>query len=188
MDLSHGEHVIVAVPDTPPTTYYQGPCRLVGASRSACHATIRPLSGALCAADQVGTPALPVGLTRATIVAELRSLECVGGKLMIGLNAAEVCNSSTRGLKVVEVCNSSVAGLKVAEVCNSGTTELKVAEVCNSGTTRVKVAGVCNSGATGLKVAEVCNSGTTGLKVAEVCNSTEGGRGLQLGHNWIEGG
>ncbi|RRT59082.1 hypothetical protein B296_00013008 [Ensete ventricosum] len=163
----------------PPTAHWQGCRKLVGPLRLLYH-VVDPLlryrsSTVKCATDQAGTPALPVGLTRATIVAELRSLECVGGELMIRLNAIEVCNSSTRGLKVAEVCNSSAAGLKVAEVCNSGTTGLKVAKVCNSGITRVKVIEVCNSGATGLKVAEACNSSTTRVKVTEVCNSSTTG-------------
>ncbi|RWV91178.1 hypothetical protein GW17_00046555 [Ensete ventricosum] len=51
-DSSHGRHVIAVVLDTPPTAYSQGCWRLVGPSRSACHAAVRPLSGAL----QIGRP------------------------------------------------------------------------------------------------------------------------------------
>ncbi|RRT53466.1 hypothetical protein B296_00036285 [Ensete ventricosum] len=42
-DMSIG-HVIAAVPDTLPTTYYLGCCKLVDSSRSACHIASRLLS------------------------------------------------------------------------------------------------------------------------------------------------
>ncbi|RRT47018.1 hypothetical protein B296_00011270 [Ensete ventricosum] len=51
-DSSHGRHVIAMVLDTLPTAYSQGCWRLVGPSRSACHAAVHPLSGAL----QIGRP------------------------------------------------------------------------------------------------------------------------------------
>ncbi|RRT47021.1 hypothetical protein B296_00011273, partial [Ensete ventricosum] len=105
------------------------------------------------------------------IVVELRSLEYVGGKLTIGLKAAEVCNSGIIGLMVAEICNSGTIGLMVADICNLGTIGLVVAEIHNSGTIGLMIAEIRNSSTIGLVVAVICNSGTIGLKVTEVCNS-----------------
>ncbi|RZR92925.1 hypothetical protein BHM03_00021311 [Ensete ventricosum] len=87
MDLSHREHVIVAGivgwsvcrarSVRPPTVHWQGCRKLVGSLRLLCHAADPLLcyrsSTVRCAADQVGTPALPVGLTRATLAPDLLS-------------------------------------------------------------------------------------------------------------------
>ncbi|RZR72690.1 hypothetical protein BHM03_00015893 [Ensete ventricosum] len=113
----------------PPATRWRGCRRLVGRLCLLYHA-VGPLPRCRLfavrrTADQVGTPALPVGLIESTsalvmlsdletiqrkIIVELGSLEYVGGELTIGLKVAEVYNSGTIGLKVVE-CRADFQGL-----------------------------------------------------------------------------
>ncbi|RWW20958.1 hypothetical protein GW17_00014901 [Ensete ventricosum] len=193
MDSLYAGPIIAVVPDTPPTAFCQGCCRMVGPSCWLCHAVSRlqagasqagrPLASTLpcrrppagrgatmllaarfrCTADRLGLNA-----HWNSILWSLRADDGLDERLgMIWLVAAEERSSRVTGLIAAEICNSGPAGLMVAEIRNSGTTEPMVVKIHVSGTIELKVAKIHVSGAVGLTMAKTHVLGTTELMMAE---------------------